>query len=177
MYVLVMKNIIFFLSLILMAPAFSQVGGSYSAARPVDCTKSNDQNVHQMRPFLIEDNEEEFVVHLTSKVGVCFNNRFSAQALSYDYETTFIPERFFFKEPFDADFIYTEGQRQGEIIMRFEKKKLVKKHNLQKLDFYFGVHGKGHYPIYFKWYVSVILLPNGQVKFATSYQGHRSQIK
>lgn len=160
-----------------MTPVFSQVGGSYSAARPIDCTKSNDQNVHQMRSFLIEDNAEEFVVHLTSKVGFCFNNRFSAQPLSYNYETTFIPERFFFKEPFDADFIYTEGQRQGEIIMRFEKKKLFKKHHLQKMDFYFGVHGKGHHPIYFKWHVSVMLLPDGQVKFATNYKGHRPQIK
>lgn len=177
MYVSPMKIITLLFSLFLIAPSFGQVAGNYSAARPVDCTSSDSQNVHRMHPFLIEDNAEEFVVHLNSSIGVCFNGRFAAQPLIHDYEATFIPERFFFKEPFDADFIYTEGQRQGEIIMRFEKKRLFKKHHLQKMDFYFGVHGKGHHPIYFKWYISVILLPSGQVKFSTSYQGHRSQIK
>ena len=172
-----MKIITLFFTLLLMAPAFSQVGGSYSPSRPVDCTSSDSQNVHRMRPFLIEDSAEEFVVHLTSSIGVCFSGRFAAQPLIHDYEATFIPERFFFKEPFDADFIYDEGQRQGEIIMRFEKKRLFKKHNLQKMDFYFGVHGKGHHPIYFKWFVSVMLLPDGHVKFASQYKGHSSQIK
>lgn len=174
-----MKNIALLLMLLPLSfasTAYAQVGGNYSAARPVDCRTSDTQNVHHMRVFLIEDNNEEFVVHLTSKVGACVNDRFAALPLTYDYETTFIPERFFFKESFDAGFRYDHGAREGVVTMRFEKKRLFRKHHLQKMDFYFGVHGKGHHPLYFKWYISVMQLPDGKVKFSTSYQGSRSQI-
>ncbi len=172
-----MKTLTILFTLLVGFPLFAQVGGNYSPSMPANCSENDYQNVHQMRAFLVENSTEEFVVHLTSRVGVCFNGRFAPQPLIYDYETTFIPERFFWREPFDADFTYTEGQRSGEIVMRFQKAKLFKKHHLQQMDFYFGVHGKGHRPIYFKWYVTVMQLPDGNVKLSTKYQGSRNDIQ
>lgn len=151
--------------------AFADTYGTYAPANPVNCRRDEyTKHVHRMRVLFIENNSEEFVVHLSSVQGRCYAGSFLAQTLDYSYEATLLPVRLYWKNRFDADFRHTEDPKVGMITLRFEKK-LFKKHASHDFDFYYGVYGLSRYPLYFKWYVNVTKQDDNNIKFNLNFKG------
>lgn len=149
---------------------WAQTTGTYAPAHPVNCREQSAPFVHQMHVLMVEDNDEEFVVHLSTRQGRCERGFFAPEALDFSYDATLIPARLHLFRRFDAEFEPTFHPNVGRVTMRFEKK-LFRKRASHEFDFYFGVYGKTHYPMYFKWLVNVTKQNDGHLKLDINYLG------